>query len=127
MSDNRILVVEDNPDLLDMVNRYLRQWKFAADPFNDHLEALAHFKENPGSYSLVIIDIKMPQMNGIDIAGAMQRAKPDIKIILMTAYDVIPDDLESNLLIAKYKDILKKPFRLLEICNAVKKQMQTAS
>lgn len=128
MSHNpRILVVEDDPDLLDMVNRYLKQWKFDADPFNDPLDALAHFKENPDSYSLVITDIKMPQMNGIDMAGAMQRAKPDIKIILMTAYDVIPDDLESNLPIVKYKDILKKPFRLLEICNAVKKQLQTAS
>jgi len=107
MSHNpRILVVEYDPDLLDMVNRYLRQWKFDADPFNDPLEALAHFKENPDSYSLVITDIK---------------------IILMTAYDVIPDNLESNLLVVKYKDILKKPFRLLEICDEVKKQMQTAS
>jgi DNA-binding response OmpR family regulator len=51
MSHNPRILVEDDPDLLDMVNRYLRQWKFDANPFNDPLEALAHFKENPDSYS----------------------------------------------------------------------------
>ncbi len=45
----------------------------------------------------------------------------------MTAYDVTPNDLESNLPIVKYKDIPKKLFRILEICNAVKKQAQTSS
>jgi two-component system, cell cycle response regulator CpdR len=84
-------------------------------------------KKTPDSYSLVISDIKMPKMNGIQMASRMLEARPDIKIVLMTAFDLIPDDLESSLPVVKHKDILKKPFRLLEICNAVKRQLQTAS
>jgi CheY-like chemotaxis protein len=122
-----IMLVEDDLDLLDMVGRYLKQWNFAVDPFNDPLEALAQFEKNPESYSLVITDIKMPQMNGIQMASHMLRAKPDIKIVLMTAYDVIPDDLKSSLPVVKYQDILRKPFRLLEMCNAVKKQLQATT
>ena len=127
MQDNlRILLVEDDMDLLGMVERYLKQWKFLTDPFNDPVEALAHFEKNAGAYSLVITDIKMPRMSGIQMASRMLQVKPDIKIVLMTAFDVIPDELESSLPIVKYKDILRKPFRLLEICNAVKRQLQAA-
>lgn len=128
MQDNLgILLVEDDMDLLGMVERYLKQWKFAVDPFNDPLEALTHFEKNANIYSLVITDIKMPRMSGIQMASRMLQVKPDIKIVLMTAFDVIPDELESSLPIVKYKDILRKPFRLLEICNAVKRQLQAAS
>jgi CheY-like chemotaxis protein len=127
MPDNlRILLVEDDLDLLSMVERYLKQWKFAVDPFNDPVEALAQFEKNADAYSLVITDIKMPNMSGIQMAGRMLLIKPDTKVVLMTAYDVIPDDLESSVPVVKYRDILRKPFRLLEICNAVKKQLQAA-
>ena len=121
-----ILLVEDDMDLLKMVERYLERWKFAVDPYSDPAEALAQFEKNADAYSLVISDIKMPNMSGIQMASRMLRTKPDIKVMLMTAFDVIPDDLESSLPIVKYKDILRKPFRLLEICNAVKKQLQAA-
>jgi CheY-like chemotaxis protein len=43
----RILLVEDDLDLLGMLERYLKQWKFAVDSFNDPAEALAHFEKNP--------------------------------------------------------------------------------
>lgn len=127
MSDNlRILLVEDDMDLLLMVERYLKQWKFTVDPFNDPVEALAQFEKDADAYSLVITDIKMPNMSGIQMASRMLQIQPDIKVVLMTAYDMIPDDLESSLPVVKYKDILRKPFRLLEMCNAVKKQLHAA-
>jgi CheY-like chemotaxis protein len=120
----RIMAVDDEPDLLRMVELYLRQWGFTVDGFGDSIEALAHFKDNYEQYSLVLTDFKMPNMTGFELASALLKIKPEIKIVIMTAYDVMPRDLETLLPIIKYDDLLIKPFRLVEICNAVKKHLQ---
>jgi two-component system cell cycle sensor histidine kinase/response regulator CckA len=117
------MAVDDEPDLLRMVELYLRQWGFTVDGFGDSIEALAHFKDNYEQYSLVLTDVKMPNMTGFELASALLKIKPEIKIVIMTAYDVMPRDLETLLPIIKYDDLLIKPFRLVEICNAVKKQL----
>ncbi|HYD90004.1 MAG TPA: response regulator [Flavobacterium sp.] len=121
------MIVDDEPDLLRMVELYLKTWKFDVEAFNDPFKALDYFQKNPYLFSLVLTDIRMPQMSGIELAKKIMQIKPDIKIILMTAYQVDSIDLKGNLPIVKYEDILKKPFRLVEICGAVKKQLQIAS
>jgi two-component SAPR family response regulator len=68
----------------------------------------------------------MPDMTGLELAERVHNIKPDIKVILMTAFDLSPKDLETTLPIVKYSSILFKPFKLAEICNAVKKQLQVA-
>lgn len=120
----RIMAVDDEPDLLRMVELYLRQWGFTVDGFGDSIEALAHFKDNYEQYSLVLTDVKMPNMTGFELASVLLKIKPEIKIVIMTAFDVMPRDLETLLPIIKYDDLLIKPFRLVEICNAVKKHLQ---
>lgn len=122
----RILVVEDEEDLLRMVEIYLLRWGFAVDGFTRPAEALEHFERNPSIYSLVLTDIRMPDMTGLELAERVHKIKPDIKVILMTAFDLSPKDLETTLPIVKYSSILFKPFKLAEICNAVKKQLQVA-
>jgi len=122
----RILVVEDEPDLLRIVEIYLRRWGFIVDGFIDPLEALAHFKKNHQIHHVVITDIKMPGMTGIEFAIELRKLRPDIKIILMTAFEVMPGDLETMLTIIKYDELLLKPFKLMEICNAVKRLLQVS-
>jgi DNA-binding NtrC family response regulator len=127
MSDvPRIMVVEDEEDLLKMVEIYLRRWGFTVDGFTSPTEALEHFEKNHAIYSLVLTDIRMPEMTGLELAGFVNKIKPDIKVILMTAFDISQRDLETTLPIVEYSSILLKPFRLAEICNAVKKQLQVA-
>jgi two-component SAPR family response regulator len=50
--------------------------------------ALEHFKINYKDYSLVISDIRMPKMNGFEFARSVSRVKPEIKVLLMTAFDI---------------------------------------
>ena len=123
-SSCRILVVDDERDLVRMVELYLKSWRFEVDAFTDPVQALAFFEKNPSFFSLVLTDIRMPHMSGLELAQRMLKIKPDVKIMLMTAYQVDTLDLETSLPIIKYKDILRKPFRLAEICSAVKKQLQ---
>jgi len=119
------MLVDDETDILLMVRKYLERWGFVVETFDKPAQALAHFEKNYADYSLVLTDIRMPGMTGIEMARFMLRIRPETKIILMTAFDIQPNELAASLPIVKWQDILHKPFRLVEVCNAVKKQLQT--
>lgn len=127
MSHNqRIMVVDDEPDLLRMVELYLKTWKFDVIAFGNPTDALAAFRRDPSAFSLVLTDIRMPAMTGLELAAHMLKIRPDIKIMLMTAYQVDSLGLKTVLPVIKHDDILKKPFKLREICEGVKRQLQVA-
>src|SRR5688572_18467070 len=107
MAAGRIMVVDDEPDLLKMVEAYLKAWHFEVDGFTDPVQALAYFQKNPSFFSLVLTDVRMPHMSGLELAQHILRIKPDMKVMLMTAFQVDSLDLEHNLPIVRYKDILK--------------------
>jgi len=119
----RVLVVEDEPDILTLVVKHLRSNGFIADDFTDPVTALAHFKNNSMNYSVVLTDIRMPDMNGFELAHEIQKIRPDIKIVLMTAFEITHEDLQTILPIIKYDEIIRKPFKLVEICTTVRKQI----
>ena len=118
------MVVDDEFDIVMIVRRYLEKWGYEVDTFTNPLYALEIFKANSDRYSLVLTDIRMPEMSGIRLAAMMREIKPDIKVVIMTAYEVTPDELQEQLPMITHKDILQKPFKLLQICTAVKKQLQ---
>jgi len=123
---HKIMVVDDEFDIPHIVRRYLEKWGFSIDIFTNPLYAYQQFKKNPDAYSVIILDIQMPEMNGVELAAMMLKAKPDAKIIIMIAYEITAAELMASLPKIKSDDILRKPFRLMQICNAVKKRMQTA-
>ena len=118
------MVVDDEFDIVMIIRRYLERWGFNVDTFTNPLHALQVFKANPDRYSLVLTDIRMPEMSGIRLAGLLQAIKSDIKVVIMTAYEVTPEELQEHLPTITHQDILQKPFKLLQICTAVKKQLQ---
>jgi two-component system cell cycle sensor histidine kinase/response regulator CckA len=115
------MVVDDEHDLVNVVEIYLKKWKFGVDSFTNPVDAIARFKNSPFSYLLVITDIRMPQKSGLALAKSILRVKPDAKIIIITAFEITREELESSLPIIQHKDILKKPFDLVQICGLVKK------
>lgn len=118
------MLVDDETDLLFLAKTYLEKWGYVVDTFSKPEQALAHFEKHHADYWLVLTDIRMPGMTGIELANLMLRVKPRVKIILMTAYDIKPRELEATLPVVKWQDILHKPFRQVEVCAAVKKQLK---
>lgn len=126
LSDSgRIMVVDDDYDIVHVVRRHLEKWGLSVDTFTNPLFALQMFKDNPGRYSVALLDIRMPEMSGIALAELMLKAKPDAKIVIMTAYEIVAEDMKHSLPTISRDDILKKPFTLIQVCNAVKKQLKT--
>ena len=67
----RILVVDDEPDLTRLCSLALKCHGFNVDTFNDSEEVLSNFK--PDYYDLVILDIKMPKMDGFELYDELKR------------------------------------------------------
>jgi hypothetical protein len=54
----------------------------------------------------------------------MRKTRPDIKIVIMTAFEMVAEDLKPSLPTIKRDDIVQKPFKLVQICTAVKRQLK---
>ena len=123
-----IMVVDDEQDILEIVRKYLQKWNFKVDAFSNPFMAFEQFKSRPDYYRLLLTDIRMPGMTGAELASKIIDLKPEINVVLMTAFETDNVALPVNALgstnIIKRQDILKKPFRLEQVCQAVKRQLE---
>lgn len=116
----RILVAEDEPDVLTFVVRALRgaghEVEGAGDG-SDALAALGRAREAGRAHDLLLTDILMPVMDGVSLALLAARDQPALRIMLMTGYS---DQRErAHGLEAIIHDILLKPFTLDELVMRV--------
>jgi CheY-like chemotaxis protein len=104
-ANQKIMVVDDELATLAMTSEYLKKWEYQTDIFTDPIEALMHFEKNSAHYHVVLTDIRMPDMGGLELARKMLRVKPDVKIILMTAFEITANELERGLPSVKYEQV----------------------
>jgi DNA-binding response OmpR family regulator len=118
----RILVVDDEPDLTEVSRLALEYHGFKVDTFNDSEEVLSNFK--PDYYDLVILDIKMPKMDGFELYDELKKKDSDVKICFLTASELYYEEfrkkeynaLDKNLFIRKpidNEDLLKEVNRIM--------------
>ena len=102
-----IAIIDDENQILDILNKYLsRSGKFHIDTYDNPLNAINHVKS--GKYDLIICDIMMPQMNGIDLLSEVKKLKPSQKFIMITAYSTEEKIIQCDQLNAD--DYITKPF-----------------
>lgn len=82
----RILIVDDEPDIVDMLAIGLERLGYETVGVNDPLEALAAFKEQPDAFDVVITDQVMPGMRGLDLVRCLKAVNPQVKTILCTGF-----------------------------------------
>jgi two-component system, OmpR family, response regulator ChvI len=80
---SRVLLVDDEIDMIDIVKAGLERKGFEVDSYIDPTVALQNFKR--GSYQLLILDIKMPKMNGMDLLDRIKKEDDNIKVCFFTA------------------------------------------
>src|SRR5687768_10049733 len=78
----KILLVDDEPDLTYTIKKILEGNGFEVDTFNDPILALNNYKAN--LYDLIILDIKMPKMDGFEIYIKIREKDPKVKICFLT-------------------------------------------
>jgi two-component system response regulator ChvI len=115
-SKQRILLVDDESDITFSFSIGLEDSGFEVDTFNNPLRALSNFKSN--SYDLVLLDIKMPEMNGIDLCKEIRKLDNSVRICFLTAFDSRYEEFR------RYSEcFIRKPITIDNLVEKVKKEL----
>ncbi len=83
--NKRVLLVDDEPDLNLTLKITLEENGLKVNSFTDPLSALENYKEEAGMYDLLILDMKMPQMNGFELYRQIRKIDDKVKVCFLTA------------------------------------------
>jgi CheY-like chemotaxis protein len=109
-----ILIVEDNADLRELLQRTLERHGFSVHSAADGAEALRWSEQQEGSIEILISDIVMPGLNGLELAGRIGAVRAETKFLFMTGFgDQFPEVREYG------ANFLEKPFLPLELVRKV--------
>jgi len=93
--------------------------------FNDPIKALQHFTDNKKNYALVISDLRLPNLNGLELLKKVKQLNPSVRTILTSAYEVDDDQVFQNYMKQGIINLfVKKPIGLPELCQEVANQVQ---
>ena len=121
-----ILIVEDEPDLVYTYKVILQEEGYNVDTFTDPYAALRRFAEiDPSYYGLVLLDIRMPWLNGLQLYYRIKAINHNVKIIFVTALDAA-DELVSILPDVTLDFIIKKPADRDLVTNTVKRAIASS-
>ena len=123
MLDGPILVVDDAPHILQLVSRFLRSAGYEVETALDGLIALNRLSAKP--FALVLSDLKMPNMDGLDLLREVKERYPDTMFVLMTGYATM-DSAVSVLRYGAY-DYLTKPLDLHDLHSTVQRALEHQS
>lgn len=107
----RILVVDDEPQLADLIARHLRREGYEVTAVGDGIAALLSC--NDIDFQLAVVDVNLPGMNGFELAGRLREHDSRIGILLLTARDAVGDRVRG--LDSGADDYLVKPFEFAEL------------
>jgi DNA-binding NtrC family response regulator len=113
------LIVDDEQDIAEILMHLLEKNGFKVCGFSDPLKALEHFISNPRDYGVVVSDIRMPHMTGFELVRKIKDIKPEIKIILMTAFEINNSEFKKVLPNTKVDGFLQKPVRAEKLVEMV--------
>ena len=120
---NKLLIVDDNPDIITVFKTALEINKYIVDAFTNPIEAISKFKAN--NYDFVLLDVVMPDMDGFELYEEIKKIDPNVKVCFMTAYDVNYESLKD---IFEAPDIegtyFKKPFEIKELIEYLDNELK---
>lgn len=118
--DKKILIVDDEAALCRSLQVVLEREEYRVLTSDDAMEAQKIFKKE--EVDLVVTDLKMPGMSGIELLKAFKKINPDIPVILMTAYATVETAVEA--IKEGAEDYIKKPFEAYELSNLIARVFQ---
>ena len=114
---SRILLAEDDADMRRFLVKALAKAGYDVVSFGNGLDAYERLKEEP--FSLLLTDIVMPEMDGIELARRATELDPDLKVMFITGFAAVALNPDSNA--PKDAKVLSKPFHLKDLVTEVEK------
>jgi two-component system cell cycle response regulator CpdR len=111
----RILLAEDDDSMRGFLERALAKAGYEVVAFANGKEAYERLKEEP--FTLLLTDIVMPQMDGIELARLATELDPDLKVMFITGFAAVT--LNTNVQVLKDARVLSKPFHLKDLVREI--------
>ena len=117
----KILVIDDEPDIASSVKKGLERNEFQVDAYTDPQKALSEFK--PGVYDLLLIDIRMPKLNGFELYREIKKKNDDSRICFFTAFEVYYEEFKKVFPTVNVSCFIRKPFSINELVLHIKSEL----
>ncbi len=115
------MAVDDDSDITFTLKMSLEKRGFSVDVYNDPTEALANFK--PDYYDLLLLDVKMPQMNGFELYQEIDKVDRNVKVCFFTAYEAFYETLRKQFLNLKTDCLISKPVSIIDLIKKIDKEL----
>ena len=120
-----IAIVDDEPDILKLFQDFLSKIKgISIFTFTDPLMALEHVRMNKNEYVLVISDLRMPNLDGLELVKVIKDLNPLVRTILMTAFATKDDLFQDYARQEIINNFLQKPVLLADLYKQVTKELR---
>ncbi|MEL7229663.1 MAG: response regulator [Pseudomonadota bacterium] len=116
---NKILLAEDDNDMRRFLEKALLNAGYEVTSYDNGASAYERLREEP--YTLLLTDIVMPEMDGIELARRATEIDPDLKVMFITGFAAVALNPESEA--PKEAKVLSKPFHLRDLVNEVEKML----
>jgi DNA-binding NtrC family response regulator len=101
-SPARLLLVDDEPALLDLLKKYLERLGYEVDARGSPEEALGAFEQDPRRYALVLTDLTLPGISGEQMLDRMRERNPQLRAIISSGYPYQPRSSQTGFLLKPY-------------------------
>ena len=113
----RIAIVDDEPDITAVLKKGLEQNGFAVDTFNDPRVAFSNFKQQ--YYDLMIIDIRMPHINGFDLYRELKKKDSSVRVCFLTAFEIYYEEFRKMFPNIDVRAFVRKPVGIAALVKQI--------
>ncbi len=117
--NERVMVIDDEKGLLLLTQQVLEKYGYKVCPYSNSLQALDDFKKQPDHFDLIITDMTMPKITGMDLSIEVLKIRSDLPIILCTGYSENISEIKA--LEIGIKQYFQKPVDTRHLMKAVRK------
>ena len=114
-----ILAVDDDPDIAILIKQTLQKNGLKVSAFTDPAMALEDFKVNCKDCSVILSDIRMPGMNGYELIKKTKEIDKQVKVVLMSAFEIQEKEFHNLLPDIKVDGFLQKPFQTQQLNEVI--------
>ena len=114
------MLVDDEIDIIGLFSEILTLNGIRVRPFTNPKEALDDFKLNHEDYRLVLSDVRMSPMSGVEVIAKIREIDSDVNIVLMTAFEIEGSQLKE----INTDEFFNKPIRMNDLVRIVKKYVE---
>ena len=115
----KLLIVDDDPDIAHVLKQGLIKKGFLVNAFTNPEEALQKFESNFEDYCLMLSDIRMPALSGIQLARKVKEINPDIKVVLMTSFEIKDNEFSKVFPSMHVDGFVQKPISMNDLTNKI--------